>query len=222
MLHPSTLSFLRDLAAHNDKSWFDAHRSEYESARNHHITFIAALIDGIASFDADLAGQSAKSCLFRINRDVRFSKNKAPYKTNFGASLARGGKKSTFAGYYFHLEPGASFVGGGMWMPSTPDLGKVRQEIDYCLDEFREIIESPDFVQQFGGLSDGPDMRLQRVPKGYEADNPAAAWLKHKSFVATKQLPDDLLLSSDALNESLNACKALHPLLKFLNRAVSE
>ncbi len=222
MVHPSTLSFLRDLAAHNDKSWFDAHRSEYESARNHHITFIAALIDGIAAFDTDLAGQSAKSSLFRINRDVRFSKNKAPYKTNFGASLARGGKKSTLAGYYFHLEPGASFVGGGMWMPSPADLGKVRQEIDYCLDEFREIIGSPNFIEQFGGMSDGPDMRLQRVPKGYEADNPAAAYLKYKSFVATKQLPDELLLSPDALKESINACKALHPLLKFLNRAVSE
>jgi uncharacterized protein (TIGR02453 family) len=222
VVHSSTLAFLRDLATHNDKSWFDAHRSSYESARNHHIEFIAELIDGIAAFDPDIAGQTAKSTLFRINRDVRFSKNKAPYKTNFGASLARGGRKSTFAGYYFHLEPGASFVGGGMWMPAPADLAKVRQEIDYCLDEFRGIVESSAFGEQFRGLSDGADMRLQRVPKGYEADNPAATFLKYKSFVAMKPLQDALLCSDRALKESIDACKALHPLLKFLNRAVSE
>jgi uncharacterized protein (TIGR02453 family) len=220
--HPSTLAFLRNLAAHNDKSWFDAHRSEYETARNHHIDFISELIEGISAFDPEIAGQTARSALFRINRDVRFSKNKAPYKTNFGASLARGGRKSTLAGYYFHLEPGASFVGGGMWMPSPQDLGKVRQEIDYCLDEFREIVESTSFVGQFGGLSEGADMRLQRVPRGYEADNPAAYYLRFKSFVAMKPLPDAVLLSADALRESIDACKALHPLLQFLNRAVSE
>ena len=222
MLHPSTLNFLRELSAHNDKSWFDAHRTEYDSARNHHIHFIAGLIEGISAFDNDISGQTAKSSLFRINRDVRFSKNKAPYKTNFGAYLARGGRKSTLAGYYFHLEPGASFVGGGLWMPSPSDLSKVRQEIDYCLDEFREMLESLAFVQQFGALSDGPDMRLQRVPKGYESDNPAASYLKYKSFVAMKPLSDDVLLSADALKESIDACKALYPLLRFLNRAVSE
>ncbi len=222
MVHPSTLTFLRELSAHNDKTWFDDHRKAYESARNHHIDFIGTLIDGISAFDPDVAGQTAKSALFRINRDVRFSKNKAPYKTNFGAYLARGGRKSTQAGYYFHLEPGASFVGGGMWMPAPADLGKIRQEIDYCLDEFRGIVESASFVRQFGGLSEGPDMRLQRVPKGYEAENPAAPFLKYKSFVAMKPLPDDVLLSAEVLKESIDACKALHPLLKFLNRAVSE
>ena len=222
MTHPSTLAFLRELSAHNDKAWFDAHRGAYESARNHHIDFIAALIDGISSFDPDIAGQTAKSALFRINRDVRFSRNKAPYKTNFGASMARGGRKSTAAGYYFHLEPGASFVGGGVWMPAPPDLAKVRQEIDYCLDEFRGIVESAEFVRQFGGLSDGPDMRLQRIPKGYEADNPAAPYLRYKSFVAMKPLSDEQLLSDKALKESIDACKALSPLLKFLNRALSE
>jgi uncharacterized protein (TIGR02453 family) len=222
MTHPSTLAFLRELSAHNDKVWFDAHRSAYESARNHHIDFIAALIDGISSFDPDIAGQTAKSALFRINRDVRFSKNKAPYKTNFGAYLARGGRKSTWAGYYFHLEPGASFVGGGVWMPAPPELARIRQEIDYCLNEFSGIIESAEFTRQYGGLSDGPDMRLQRIPKGYEADNPAAPYLRYKSFVAMKPLSDELLLSDQALKESIDACKALSPLLKFLNRALSE
>ena len=107
-------------------------------------------------------------------------------------------------------------------MPSPQDLAKVRQEIDYCLDEFREIVESTSFVGQFGGLSEGADMRLQRVPRGYEAENPAAHYLRFKSFVAMKPMPDAVLLSADALRESIDACKALHPLLQFLNRAVSE
>lgn len=107
-------------------------------------------------------------------------------------------------------------------MPAPPDLARIRQEIDYCLDEFRGIIDSVEFVRQYGGLSDGPDMRLQRIPKGYEADNPAAAYLRYKSLVAMKPLPDKLLLSDKALQESIDACKALSPLLKFLNRALSE
>ena len=104
-----------------------------------------------------------------------------------------------------------------------PDhLGRVRQEIDYCLDEFREILASPSFIKQYGTMSDGPDMRLQRVPKGYEADNPAAEYLRYKSFVAMKPLADDLITSSRLLEESVSATKALKPLLDFLNRAVSE
>jgi uncharacterized protein (TIGR02453 family) len=219
---PSTLQFLRDLSTHNDKSWFDAHRNAYEAARADHISFLDRLIGQVSGFDQDVLGQSAKSCLFRINRDVRFSKNKAPYKTNFGAYLAKGGRKSTWAGYYFHLEPGASFIGGGMWMPIPENLGRIRQEIDYCLEEFKEIIGSSSFVQHYGALSDGPDMRLQRIPKGYEADNPAAEYLRFKSFVAMKPLSDDIITSGRLLQESIDASKALKPLLDFLNRAVSE
>lgn len=222
MLRPSTLQFLRDLSAHNDKSWFDGHRSAYEAARADHTAFLDQVIGQVSGFDQDILGQTAKSCLFRINRDVRFSKNKAPYKTNFGAYLARGGRKSTFAGYYFHLEPGASFIGGGMWMPMPEHLGRVRQEIDYCLEEFRNILENHSFVQHYGGLSDGPDMRLQRIPKGYEAENPAAEYLRFKSYVAMKPIPDDLITSDKLLRESIDAFKALKPLLDFLNRAVSE
>ena len=222
MILPSTLQFLRDLATHNDKSWFDTHRDAYDAARADHTSFLDRFIGQVGSFDQDILGQTGKSCLFRINRDVRFSKNKAPYKTNFGASMTKGGRKSTYAGYYFHLEPGASFIGGGMWMPMPDHLGRVRQEIDYCLDEFRKILGSPSFIKQYGTLSDGPDMRLQRVPKGYEADNPAAEYLRFKSFVAMKPLADDLITSSRLLEESVSATKALKPLLDFLNRAVSE
>lgn len=222
VIQPTTLSFLSSLAIHNDKSWFDVHRADYDSAKKDYIAFVDGLIDGLSDFDDDITGQSGKSCLFRINRDVRFSHNKAPYKTNLGASIAKGGRKSAFAGYYFHLEPGASFVGGGLWMPMPPALSKVRQEIDYCLDEFRKMVESSVFHTHFGSLAGGPEMRLQRVPKGYTADNPAADYLRFKSFVAMKPISDASLTSTTLLKESINAFKVLSPLLRFLNRALSE
>ena len=137
MLQPSTLKFLKDLTKNNNKPWLDAHRNQYEAAKKDFETFIQAVIDRYGQKDETIREQEAKKCIFRINRDIRFSKDKTPYKTNMGASINRGGRKSVFAGYYFHCEPGQSFVGGGIWMPMAPEMKKVRQEIDYCFDEFK-------------------------------------------------------------------------------------
>src|SRR6266567_3625593 len=129
MLQPSTLKFLKELKKNNNKSWFDAHRKEYETAKADFEKFIQSVLDRHSKNDADLKELVAKKCMFRINRDVRFSKDKSPYKTNFGASMNKGGRKSILAGYYFHCEPSESFVGGGLWMPMPDDLKKVRTEI---------------------------------------------------------------------------------------------
>ncbi len=142
MIQTSTLKFLKSLSKNNNKPWFDAHCAQYHAARENFCNFITEVVSKTAQFDSDLVGLEPKKCLFRINRDVRFSKNKSPYKNNFGASMDRGGKKSGFAGYYFHLEPGNSFYGGGLWQPEADNLKKVRQEIDYCFDEFKSIVES--------------------------------------------------------------------------------
>src|SRR6476660_1610082 len=120
MLQSSTLKFLKDLKKNNNKTWFDAHRKQYEAAKNDFENFIQSVLDKHSKNDADLKELTAKKCMFRINRDVRCSKDKSPYKTNLVASMDKGGKKSGLAGYYFHLEHGRSFVGGGIWMPS-PD-----------------------------------------------------------------------------------------------------
>ena len=119
MFQPSTLKFLRDLKKNNNKPWFDAHRNQYEDARNDFENFIGAVLEKLGKKDDTIRDLKPKQCMFRINRDIRFSKDKSPYKTNFGASIDRGGKKSIFAGYYLHLEPGKSFVGGGLWMPMS-------------------------------------------------------------------------------------------------------
>ncbi len=222
MLRSSTLTFLKNLEKHNERSWFDANRSAYEFAKSDFEAFINALLADLSRSDDSIASLTAKSCMFRINRDVRFSKNKQPYKNNFGASMNKGGKKSLLAGYYFHLEPGATFVGGGLWMPMGPELAKVRQEVDYCFDEFKKIVTDPTFRKHFGAMYDGEDAKLKRLPKGYEAGNPAEEFLKLKSFIAMKPLTDEDVLSPGLLKSSVQALKALQPMIHFLNRALAD
>ena len=220
MLKTSTLKFLKDLKKKNDRSWFEAHRSDYEAAKLDFENFIQAVLDRHSKTDEDLKDLTAKKCTFRINRDIRFSKDKSPYKSNMGASMNRGGKKSMYGGYYFHCEPGKSFVGGGLWMPMPPEMKKVRQEIDYCYDEFRQLVTSKKFKSVYKEVYTGDDVKLSKVPQGFEKNNPAAEYLKLKSWLAMKELSDEELVSKDLLKKTLVAFEALQPVIKFLNRAI--
>jgi len=221
MIHSSTVSFLKELKRNNNKTWFDNHKAKFLSAKNDFESFVQEIIKVISAFDNDIKDLQAKNCTFRINRDIRFSKDKTPYKTNMGASFNRGGKKSIFGGYYFHLEPGGkSFVGGGLWMPDPIALKKLRQEIDYCFPEFQKIISNPSFKKQYNNLEMNEGQMLVNVPKGYDKENPAASFLKLKSFVATKNISDTLLTNSGLLKETAKAFEALMPLVKFMNRSL--
>lgn len=220
MLQSSSLKFLKDLKKNNNKSWFDAHRKEYEAAKEDFLQFVQAVIDKYGKKDKTISGLKAKDCVFRINRDVRFSKDKSPYKTNMGAYINRGGKKSLFGGYYFHCEPGHAFLGGGLWMPMPPELSKVRQEIDYNLNEFKKIIGAKKFKSVYKDLSRDKEYILSRVPKGYEPANPAAAYLKMKSFVALTNITDKDLTSKALINKTLTAFEALQPLIEFINASI--
>ena len=222
MLQASTLKFLKDLKKNNNKPWFDKHRKEYESAKSDFAGFIQTVIDKHSKNDPTIKSLVAKDCMFRINRDVRFSKDKSPYKTNMGAYINKGGKKSLFGGYYFHCEPGQSFVGGGLWMPMPPELNKVRQEIDYNLTAFKKVITFKKFKAVYGDLSRDAEYTLSRVPKGYEPDNPAAEYLKLKSFVAMTSLKDADLTSKDLVKKAVASFEALQPLLEFINSALVE
>lgn len=222
MIQSSTLKFLRDLKSNNNKPWFDAHRSDYEAARDNFAGFINAVIKEFGKYDPSIAHLTAKDCMFRINRDVRFSKDKSPYKANFGASINADGKKSMKAGYYFHLSPGEHFVGGGLWHPQPADLNKVRQEIDYNLPEFEKILKAKKFRDTYGGLYVEEGQLLSRLPKGYEPDNPAAEYLKHKSFIATSDLTDAEISSKPLLNNIVKAFQALQPLITFINKGIDE
>ncbi len=217
MLQASTLKFLKDLGKNNNKPWFDENRKRYESAREDFHNFIQLVIDKHSKKDPAISQLTAKECMFRINRDVRFSKDKSPYKTNFGASINKGGRKSSFAGYYFHLQPGEAFVGGGLWMPPNDILANVRQEIDYNFSEFKKIIGSTKFKSVYGDLYRNDGISLVRVPKGYDAENPAAEFLKLKSFIGTCKLTNADLTSKDLLKKTITAFEALKPVLNFLN-----
>jgi uncharacterized protein (TIGR02453 family) len=217
MIPASTFDFLKKLAKNNNKEWFDTNRAIYEKARQAHIEFVQQLITNIAKTDAAVNHLVAKDCLFRINRDVRFSKNKSPYKTNFGAYLSPGGKKSFTAGYYLHIQPGESFMAGGVWQPPAPQLQAIRQEIDYNLKEFQKIISTKNFKKHFGALSN--DDKLIAVPKGYDKSNPAIDLLKHKSHIVLQHFSDEEILSKNFLKISTQSCKEMLPLIAFLRRA---
>lgn len=220
MIQISTIQFLKKLSKNNNKPWFDANRKAYDNARKDFEIFIQSVINAFGKSDPSIASLKAKECMFRINRDIRFSKDKTPYKKNFAASINRGGKKSIYAGYYFHLEPGATFVGGGIWMPMPPETQKIRQEIDYSLDEFKKIVGSKKFVSVYNALDKDPEISLTNVPKGYDKENPAAPFLKLKSWIAMKELSDAELSSENLLKETVGAFKTIQPLIHFLNRAV--
>lgn len=220
MLEPQTLKFLSQLKKNNNKPWFDAHRAQYEAARIDFTNFIQLVIDALQKTDTTITGITAKDSQFRINRDIRFSKDKRPYKENFGAFIARGGKKSIYAGYYFHLAPGNSFVGGGLWQPEPANLKKVRQEIDYNWEEFQSIVKNKNFKKTFGDLYKGEDMSLKRMPKGYEEDHPANDYLKLQSLIAETTFSDDELTKATLHKKTLAAFQALQPLLNFINRSL--
>ena len=220
MLQSSTLKFLKDLSKNNNKPWFEANRKRYEDAKTDFTNFVQLVIDKQGKKDEGIAHLKAKDCMFRINRDVRFSKDKSPYKTNMGAYFNQDGKKSIVGGYYFHCQPGQSFVGGGLWMPMPPELSKVRQEIDYNLSAFQKIVGSKKFKTLYGGLSKEAEYVLSRVPKGYDADNPAAEFLKMKSYVAMTSLTDADLTSKNLAKKVTEAFETLQPMLKFINGSI--
>lgn len=220
MLQPQTLRFLSQLKKNNNKPWFDSHRAQYEAARIDFSNFIQLVIDAVQKSDTTITGLTAKDCQFRINRDVRFSKDKRPYKENFGAFICRGGKKSIYAGYYFHLAPGNSFMGGGLWQPEPGNLKKVRQEIDYNWEEFQSILKNKNFKKIYGDLYKGSDVSLSRMPKGYEENNPAIDYLKLKGLIAETKIADGDLTKSTLHKKTVAAFEALQPLLNFINRSL--
>lgn len=221
MLQSATLKFLKELKKNNNKPWFDQHRKEYENAKADFSSFIQQVIDQHSKSDSSIKNIMAKDCLFRINRDIRFAKDKSPYKTNFGASINKGGRKAfNSAGYYFHLEPGNSFAGGGIYMPMPGDLKKIRQEIDYNFKDFKKIISTAKFKSVYGDLDRSAEFSLSRVPKGYENENPAADYLKLKSYIAMISVTDAELTSKDLIKKTASAFATLYPLIQFINTSL--
>jgi len=219
MLQASTVKFLKDLKKNNNKPWFEKNKQVYLDAKEDIELFVEQVIEGFGKIDADINPLHPKDCTYRIYRDVRFSSDKTPYKTNMGAYLNKGGKKSPTAGYYMHVEPGRSMAGGGLWMPMAPELSKVRQEIDYNYAEWSKIIGDRTFKKVF---PDGLDQeeKLSRPPKGYDDENPAIEFLKLKSFIVTRTFTDAEVQAKSFLKEIIKTFTAMDVFVHFLNRAL--
>jgi uncharacterized protein (TIGR02453 family) len=212
------LAFLSQLSDNNNREWFEAHRDQYEEARQLFEGFVKQMIGELTALEPSFTHLEPKGCIFRIYRDVRFSKDKRPYKNHFCAYFAPGGRKSTKAGYYLHLEPGGkSMLAGGMYAPPVDDLKKIRQEIDYNGQSLRAIMETLDFSKYYGGLS---GEKVKTTPKGYAADHPDIEILKHKDFTAVHYLDDKLVGNGKLLQYSITVFRALKPFNDFLNAAV--
>ncbi|MBK0402443.1 DUF2461 domain-containing protein [Adhaeribacter sp. BT258] len=219
-LTQATLDFIKDLQQNNQRDWFQENKARYEAAKDDFLEFVQHLIEGASQFEPALQDQQAKDTMFRIYRDVRFSNDKRPYKDHLCAYMAEGGRKTINPGYYLHINPNnQSFLACGLWMPPAPELKAVRQEIDYNLEEFKNIIEAPDFKKKFGKIQ---GEKLKTNPKGYDAENPAIDLLRHKSWNASYQIPDELLLSDQLYDTLLGLMKTVKPMLDFLIRPLHD
>lgn len=213
-ISPKTFDFLKKLTKNNNREWFNENKSLYTDSQQNMIGFLEELIKEMGGFDEELSKIDAKKSLFRIYRDTRFSKDKAPYKTNFGASLGMG-KGSQKGGYYLHLEPGKSFLAGGIYMPESAVLKTVRKEISLYGDDFLKILNDKDFKKHFPGLDQ--DDKLVKVPQGFEKEDPMADYLKLKSFIVVYNLKDEEVLDKNAVKNIAKIFEVMKPLNDFLN-----
>lgn len=218
MIEPSTLRFLKQLAQNNDREWFQANRKEFEAAQDNVTALAGYLIGEIGKFDPAVSGLDPKSCVFRIYRDVRFSKDKSPYKTNLGAYISPGGRKSMQPGYYIHIQPGQCFVAGGKHMPDAGELLRIRTSIAGDARAFEKIVEKRSFVDNFGELH---GERLSRPPKGFSDDSPAIEYLKLKSYTVVKDYRNSKVITSTEFPKAVvKDFKAMFPLVEYLRAAL--
>ncbi|MFO7977058.1 MAG: DUF2461 domain-containing protein [Bacteroidales bacterium] len=221
MLHKETLEFFRELRRNNHKEWFDQNRSRYQQVKKDYHRVVGQILERMQAFDPALAHVQVKDCTFRINRDIRFAKDKTPYKTHLGISISPLGRKFEYAGYYAHLdENNGTFAGGGIWMPSPDALKKIRSEIAGFYEDLGQIVSSGDFTSTFGSLDRDENAVLTRPPKGYDKDHPAIGFLKLKSFTATHILGNQLLSDPRGVDVIVEIMKKVKPLNDFINRGL--
>lgn len=213
MLSQSTLQFLKELAENNNRDWFTENRKRYETAKKDLEKLVEAVLKGVNEFES-LPNTEVKDCIFRINRDVRFSKDKSPYKQWFSAAVGPGGRHSGRTDFYLHIQPGESFLGAGMWAPTPKHLAKFRQEIDFNPQELKGIIEAPafrDYFPEIWGES------LQRMPKGYPETHPDIALLKRKQLFFMHKYSDADVMSPGFAAEIIKGCRLIKPFCDYLN-----
>lgn len=214
------LKFLKNLSKNNDRAWFEKNKPKYLEAKDNFDQFVAALLTELVEFDESLANLDPKKITFRIYRDVRFSKNKAPYKSNMSAGISPRGKMVDEPGVYVHIQPNnKSFIAAGLWMPQPEPLGKIRQEIDYNGKILEKIMADKKFKKMYGEFE--PEGSLKNVPKGYEKEHPHGEWLKLKSFVVSRAFTDAEVMDKKFMKNVIESYKTAKPLNDFLKEAIA-
>jgi uncharacterized protein (TIGR02453 family) len=220
MLSKDTLQFLEDLKANNNRDWFLENKKRYEAVKKEYHQLITDFLDVMKPLDSSLEMLEVKNCTFRINRDVRFSKDKSPYKTHLGVWMSSGAKNAEASGYYLHIENGTCFVGGGLYSPEPGQLQKIRKEINFFYDDLVEILNDKKFVSIYQNLNRSESTTLKNPPRGYEKDNPAIEFLKLKSFTATYKFESKLVTQKDFVAKMAEKMIVLKPLNNFIDRAL--
>lgn len=220
MLKEDTLTFLKELKQNNDRDWFAKNKDWYERAKADFELLTAQMIQSLASFEPEMLNLNPKKCVFRIYRDTRFSADKTPYKTNFGA-VFRSRTAEKASGYYMHVSPEECFISCGHYMLLPEQLKKVRRGIYDDFEMFQEIINEKNFKKEFGDLYRDEDM-LQRVPNGYDKEHPAAEYMKMKHFYILKEISKELMLSEDFIPYATKMYKLMQPMDEFLNDLLTD
>lgn len=214
MLTQHTLQFLTNLSENNNREWFHANRNDYEKSKAEFEVFCQEVLTGIAQFQDNLLHTNVKSCILRINRDIRFSLDKSPYKKYLAAGFGPGGKSSGKVDFYLHIQPNESFLGGGMWSPTSSQLASFRQEIDYNPQHLKGIIESDDFRNYFNEIH---GEKVKKMPKGYSIDHPDIELLKYKQLFFVHKYSNEEVLAKNFADDIIMACQLLKPYLDYIN-----
>lgn len=213
------LNFLKELKKNNSREWMELNKSKYLNAKKNFEDIVVTLIERISVFDPHIQGTDPKKCIFRIHRDIRFSKDKRPYKENMGGFINKDGKKGMDGGYYLHIQPGESMLAGGVYMPPSDILKKIRQEIDYNPEPLYQYMDSPEFKKYFGTIQGDA---LKKAPKGYDPDHPNIELLKLKYYVVVHRISDDDLVKPDFPEYAVKAFKAMYPLNEYIRNALHD
>lgn len=221
MLSNESLQFLDDLKANNNRDWFLEQKKRYEVFKKDYHKLVSDFLDAMKPLDPSLELLEVKDCTFRINRDIRFSKDKSPYKAHLGIWMSAGAKGANRSGYYLHIEKGGSFIAGGFYSPEPEELKKVRKEIAFFYDDLEEILNDKNFKKEFGSLDRNETNSLKTAPKDYEKDHPAIEFLKLKSYTASQKFDIKEVSQKDFVSKMSKKLIALKPLNDFINRALT-
>jgi uncharacterized protein (TIGR02453 family) len=220
MLTKESLQFLDDLKANNNRDWFQDNKKRYEIFKKDYHQLVSDFLDAMKPLDSSLELLQVKDCTFRINRDIRFSKDKSPYKAHLGVWLSSGAKGANRSGYYVHIEKGASFIAGGFYSPDSEELKKVRKEIAFFYDDLEGILKEENFKKEFGSLDINENNSLKSMPRGYEKDHPAIEFLKLKSFTVSQKYDISEVTKKDFVAKMSQKLITLKPFNEFINRAL--